>query len=106
MNRSQVETRDEREGYRSHTRSGCRKRAELPEPLEFLQHTVCLIRITRQGLSMTISHEHCQFVAGELAGALEGLDRLRIHFLLTLRGAQPELRGYGARMQLYDLQRL
>src|SRR5260370_17720826 len=91
MNRGQVETRDEREGYRSHTRSGCRKRAELPEPLEFLQHTVCLIRITRQGLSMTISHEHCRFVAGELAGALEGLDRLRVHFLLPVPRPNPEL---------------
>src|SRR5713101_9655492 len=49
--------------------------------------------ISCQRLRVAIGHDHEGIVARELARVLESLDGLRIHFLLAIGGAEPELRG-------------
>src|SRR5439155_14890708 len=74
--------------------------------LQFQKCATGFSRIACKGLGITIGHKHHGSVAGELPRPLEGFYGLRVHLFLGVRGAEPELRGHIAWMQLHDLQRL
>jgi hypothetical protein len=75
------------------------------ELLQLLESCSSFLNIPSQGLGVAISHEHRGIVTGELAGALKGFDGLRIHFLLAIGGAEPELRQQKIGMEFDDLLR-